>query len=135
MALGQALAELILEDLEGGIAGQLVDYFELFGDLLDHQPGGAAILLQLEQGDRPVAWRRLDDGAYPFAPITVGKPDHGDAGDLRVLVDEILHLFGAHVLALADDDVLVSTGDDHVSVRPQHPEVPGAKVPLVVKCG
>ncbi len=50
--VGQLLAELVLEDLQGGVAGQAGDDLELLRDLLGHQPGLAAVLHQLRKGDR-----------------------------------------------------------------------------------
>ena len=50
-----------------------------------------------------------------------------------MLVEEVLDLLGADVLALADDDVFEATGDADVSVLVEHAEVPGAEEPLFVE--
>ena len=77
----------------------------------------------------------FDHRAYPFAPLPVGQADDGDFGDLRVLIQEILDVLGADVLALADDDVLDAPGGDHVAVGPDMGEIAGAVVAVGIEGG
>src|SRR6266496_2463224 len=72
--------------------------------------------------------------ADPLAELGVGHGDGGDLGDLRELVDEILHLLRADLLPAAVDHVLVPPLDDEVAVGPAADDV-AAAVPAVGREG
>ena len=113
----ELVAQLVLEDLERGVARQRLD-------------APRAARGSSASSDRPArhqstisanvsgSWpgRRLDHRAHPLAALPVGQADHGDVADLGVRVEDVLDLLGADVLALADDDVLQPAGERDVAV-------------------
>ena len=76
--------QLALEDLQCRIAGEPVDHFELFRDLLSHQPGIAAVLRHRLERQRCGADRGLDHGADALTALRIGQTDHGDGGTPEV---------------------------------------------------
>jgi hypothetical protein len=56
-----------------------------------------------------------DHGAATLHQSRIRYRHHGDVRDVRVGVEEVLHLLGADVLSAAQDDVLGATGDRHVA--------------------
>ncbi len=75
---------------------------------------------------------RDDHRARPFARPRVGHPDDRHLGDVRMADEQVLDFLGRDVLAVADDDVLRSTGDDEAVAVPAA-EIPGAEVAVVVE--
>src|ERR1700694_6083210 len=69
------IAQLILQDLHGGVARKLVDHLELLWDLLHHQSCIAAVLLHLGRRQRLAARGRLHPPAPPPAPVPC-PPNH-----------------------------------------------------------
>ena len=66
--------------------------------------------------------------AGPLAGLRVGQADDRHVGHGRVGVEEVLHLLGRDVLAVADDHVLQAAGDGHVAVLVHDAEVATSEV-------
>ncbi|GGR40111.1 hypothetical protein GCM10010282_36060 [Streptomyces roseolus] len=81
---------------------------------MDGEPGRAQEGRHALQGERRGAVGLFDDGADPFAALGVGEADDGGVDDGRVSVEQVLGLLGRDVLAFADDDVLLPSGEDEV---------------------
>ena len=65
--------------------------------------------------------------------MRVGKADDRHVGHRRVGVEQVLHLLGRDVLAVADDHVLQPPGDGHVALGVDDAEVAAAEVPVLVE--
>ncbi len=106
---------------------------ELFGNRIGPQPG---LLAEGPQGvhvERLGSLGRGHRGAGPLAGDVVGKAHHGDVAHLGMGEQQILHLFGRDVLAVADDDVLQPTRDHHEALVVDDAEIAGAEVAVVVE--
>src|SRR6185437_16400298 len=75
----------------------------------------------------------LDDGADAFPGPAVRQPEDGRVRHVRVPTEQLLHLRGADVLSVANDDVLQSARDLDVPLLVNGPEVPRAQPPRVVE--
>ena len=84
VSCAEAVAELELEDLAGGVAGQGVDDLEALGELLGHEALLPAAGHHRVEGDRRGRVGRHDHRAHPLARLRVGQADHGDVGDVGV---------------------------------------------------
>src|SRR5215468_3436831 len=117
-ALGHELAETVLLDLAAGGHGELGDDLEPLGKLVARELLPLEIGGDLAQGERlPFAGNH--HSAAALHEPRVGHGHDGDADDLRMRVEKILHLDHGDVLAAADDDVLASPGDRDVAVTVQ----------------
>src|SRR5262245_18945802 len=94
-SLGRVLlAELVLEDLAGRVAGQDVNDLERRRDLLGRELGVERQGEDAPQGGRrdAVAWH--DDRAGPLPRGVVRQPDHGVVADAWVREEDGLELLG-----------------------------------------
>ena len=128
------LLELVLEDLAAGVAREHVDDLELLGDLLHHEPGGAAVsTIASRSSERAAPSRSTTTAHAALAALGVGQADHRDVGDLGVREEQVLDLLGRDVLALADDDVLEPPATVRLPCSSTRAEVAGAEVAVVVE--
>src|SRR3954447_5356959 len=107
-------SQLPLEDLAGGVARQLVE--ERHGlRHLEVRQVLAHVRPSLGLGE-PGAGLLDDECREHLAELGVGHADHGGLVDLRVEVEQLLHLGGEQVLAAGDDHVVVTPIDEQVAV-------------------
>src|SRR5690606_13279529 len=78
------------------------------------------------------AGRRDDDRAAALAETFVGDADDRDGGDRRMVLELLLDLSDADVLAAADHNVLDPAGDLEVAILVQAPQI-AEPVPLAVE--
>src|SRR5262245_3230449 len=122
-AMRQTLPQLSLEDLPGGVGGQLVHEHEATGFL---EPPEHVSGVGDEVGEGHLA-PRDDDRAHRFAPALVRHAHHGHLADGGMGGQDVLDLPGGHVLAPADDDVLRAVHDVQVPVVVDLAQVAGVQ--------
>ena len=123
----------MLQDLAAGIPRDGVDQLEAFRHRLDTQPLPVQELLHLAEAEAFLAFLHGHDRAAALARRRVGQADDRHVGHLGVEVQQILHLLGADVLSLADDDVLQAAGDGDIALRVDDPEVTRAEEAVLVE--
>ena len=121
------LGEFGLRDLAQSGEWKLVDDDEALGPLLFHQASLVQKGAQLVEREVALPGRASDDRADRFPAEFIRLAHHRDLADERVCEQLVLDLVGGDVLALADDHILASTGDDDSSVGPEVAEVAGAE--------
>src|ERR1700743_3083672 len=130
--LHQRRLNLMLQDLSRIVFRQDVPDDDL---LRNFEPRDAFLLEEAAQAREvgPGCGAGDHDGAGPLSGAVVGQADDGDFGDPGVAGQNVLHLLGGDVLAVADDDVFGASGDHQaVTVDPAR-QVPGAEIPVGVK--
>ena len=109
-----------------GVRGNSSTDAHLLGPLLAREARGFEV--RPHRGERrssscPACMRK--NAARVLAEPRVGRRDHRDLGDARHAHEQLLDLLRAHVLAAADDDVLLAIGDREVAVGVEHADVAG----------
>jgi len=61
--------------------------------------------------------------ADQFTPLGVGHADYRHVADARMIGKKVFDLLGAYLFTLADDDVLLASGDGQNAIRRQATEV------------
>src|SRR4051812_30956827 len=114
-SLEQRLAELALEDLAAGVAGQLLVHEPDLHRDLERGEASADVVLHVGLRERR-AVAHADDGTDLLAETIVRDADDRGLGDVGVLVERGFDLGRVDVLATADDDVLDAVDDEQVAV-------------------
>src|SRR5699024_5001056 len=122
--LDGGLAHVDLADLPGDGHGELVHHVDVPGDLVAGQLAGGE-LPEGVGGEVRASGLEPHPGHEFLTVFGVGHADHLGVEDVRVGVEELLHLAWVDVLAAADDHVLDPAGDLHVAVGIHHADVPG----------
>src|SRR5258705_8901910 len=123
--LGAGYANLAAQNFPGGALGQLVDEPHLAGVFVGSDPvfdEGADL-----RGGGADARFEHDGGADLFAEQFVGDADDGGLGDGGMLVEHLLDLARIHVVAAADDELLLSIDDVVAAVFVDSTDVTGGE--------
>src|SRR3954469_25408251 len=99
--------ELLLQDLAGRVARQLVHELDLPRHLVAREVGLHLLLDLVLRRPRPLL---RDERLQPLAELLVVDADHGHLVHPVHLRDEVLDLAREHVLAAGDDHVVVAAG-------------------------
>ena len=123
--LAEPLAQHELLDLAARGTRELGDLPHVFGPLLAGQAARFEMRAHRLEVGRGRARLHAHERAAAFAEPRVGRADHRDLGDPRHAHELLLDLDRAHVLAAANDDVLLAVGDREVAVGVAHTDVAG----------
>src|SRR5581483_5062915 len=124
--LEDLVAQVALQDLPRGVAGQFVVAQPDPHGHLERRQSLACVLLQLGDRDRR-ARLALHDGGDLLAEHVVGDAEHGDVHHRGVLEERRFHLGGVDVLAAADDHVLGAVRDVDEALVVEAGDVAGAQ--------
>src|SRR3954469_23397534 len=123
-----ALLQLLLQDLAGRVARQLVHELDVLGHLVARE-----IRLHLRLDlilRRAAAPLRHDERLQPLAELLVVDADHGHLVDALHVRDQVLDLAREHVLAARDDHVVVAAGDVQAALLVEVADVAGRHQPV-----
>ncbi len=116
-------AQLTLEDLARGVAGEAIDELDVLGDL-EGRELPAQVVGQLSLGHVGFAHDERGDG---LDPLLVRDADDGHLGDGGVGVERVLDLTGGDEDAARVDDVLDAVDDEDVALLVDADEVAGVE--------
>src|ERR1700733_7338897 len=125
---GELRAQLFLEHLAGGVAGDGVEDLHLLGQLLHHE------VVALEKGHHvleaewSLGFVEGDHGTAALTDSGVGQADDGHIPYGRVREQQVLDLLGTDVLAISNNYVLEPSDDGEESLLVEGPQVTGLDV-------
>src|SRR5262249_30741674 len=74
-----------------------------------------------------------NDSTGTLSGAGIRQPDDRDFSDSRMADEDVLDLFGRNVLAVANDDILGSPGDDEVVVIDPAGEITGVEITIGIE--
>src|SRR5262245_39753787 len=122
----------VLADLARRHARQLVDDDEVLRTLLTREPRALEEAADLREVYR-LRGPEHHEGTPLLASLAARHRDDRHVGHRRVARQDVLDLFRTDVLARADDDVLLPSGDHQVAPVHAAPEVAHAEVAVLVE--